>query len=88
MLLEQEALTQKQFQRVFAWSRIRGLPCPPEQYSIQSSAMGYSTMYRFQRPGRVDIDLCFEGKKANPLERPNLKLNTVAQHYLGEAKID
>ncbi len=89
LLLKQGALTQAQFEQVFAWSRVRSLSCVPSKGYLASGAMGDNEPCRSTcLPGRIDLDLCFERKRANDPEVPNLKLNTVAKHYLGEEKFD
>ena len=88
LLQGQGLLTQEQFGQVFAWSRLRGFPCVPKKGFLGSSAMGDNEPCRAHMPGRVDLDLCFERKRANDPEVPDLKLNTVAKHYLGEQKFD
>ena len=88
LLHERGALTEAQFQQTFAWSRLRGLTCVPGGYGIQSRAYGDNRMHRVQTPGRLDLDMWFERKKANPPELQNLRLNTVAEHYLGDTKLD
>ena len=87
LLQQQGALTSERFGRIFAWSRMCGLPCIPGQKQLGSGAFGDNSRFRAIAPGRVDLDLWFE-RRDNAADLPNLKLNTVAEHYLGETKFD
>ena len=88
LLREQGALSQAQYEAAFAWSRLARVPCIPALCAIGSSAMGDNKVMRAVTPGRIDLDLWFDRKRANQPGLENLKLNTVAQFYLQETKHD
>jgi DNA polymerase elongation subunit (family B) len=73
---------------IFRLSRVRMLHSPSVDVSIASSAMGDNPLHHPRMPGRFEVDLWFHLKRQNNQGLPNLKLNTVAVHYLGETKHD
>ena len=50
--------------------------------------MGDNPMCFPRTPGRIGIDLWFYLKRENAPDLPNLKLDTVAAHFLGETKVN
>jgi DNA polymerase elongation subunit (family B) len=73
---------------IFRTSRVRGAACAPKAQDIHSSAMGENPLCFPRTPGRVGLDLLFWLKRQNSPDLPNLKLNTVAEKYLGDTKVD
>ena len=71
-----------------ALSRVRYLSCPVAETKISSASMGDNTLSFPRLPGRINLDLWFHLKRADPPDLPNLKLNTVAKHYLKDSKHD
>ena len=59
------------------------MPCAPE-----CKKTAQLDITRCDLPGRIDIDLLEELRRANDPKLPNLKLDTVARTYLGWTKID
>ncbi len=59
------------------------LPCAPVRKKTAQL-----DITRCDLPGRIDIDLLEELRRANGPKLPNLKLDTVARKYLGRTKID
>ena len=87
LLLECGALTKEQHAAAFSWGRARRGSTPPEE-SKTSAAFGDVALCHPRMPGRVDLDLCHHLRKENSSSLPNLKLETVARHFLGEGKHD
>jgi DNA polymerase elongation subunit (family B) len=73
---------------IFRISRVRCKSTPAEDSMVASSAMGDNPLHLARMPGRFEVDLWFHLKRANSTDLPNLKLNTVAEHYLKESKHD
>jgi len=72
----------------FRFSRILSETCVPEDRVFESSAHGSNPLCRPRMPGRIGVDLYYYLKCENSPELANLKLNTVSEHYLGDAKVD
>ena len=70
------------------WSRVANMPCKPQEQQLGSSAMGDNPLCYPRTPGRLGIDLWFYLKRQNSPDLPNLKLNTVSEHYLKDRKDD
>lgn len=73
---------------IFRISRVRCKSTPAQDSMVTSSAMGDNPLHLARMPGRFEVDLWFHLKRANVTELPNLKLNTVAEHYLKDTKHD
>jgi DNA polymerase elongation subunit (family B) len=73
---------------IFRISRVRCKSTPAEDSMVASSAMGDNPLHLARMPGRFEVDLWFHLKRANNTDLPNLKLNTVAEHYLKDSKHD
>ena len=82
------ALTTRQLGLAQAYSRAGATPSPPTEQKLQSAAYGDNVLVTPRMPGRLNLDLWLERKRANRPELPNLKLNTLAKFYLGDAKHD
>lgn len=70
------------------FSRVARKSCQPEEQQLASSAMGDNPLCYPRTPGRLGLDLWLYLKRENSPQLPNLKLNTVASHYLGDTKVD
>lgn len=81
-------LGEDQVSEIFCISRVRTKATPPEDNPVASSALGDNPLHIARMPGRFEVDLWFHLKRANSTDLPNLKLNTVAEFYLKEAKHD
>ena len=91
LLLHEERsgdLTRSEHEAITRLSRATRQVCALEEHKVGSAAMGDNPLCYPRTPGRVGIDLWFYLKRENAPELPNLKLDTVAAHYLGEAKIN
>lgn len=75
-------------EEIFRLSRVRTLSTPSVEAAIASSAMGDNPLHHPRMPGRFEVDLWFYLKRQNNPGLPNLKLDTVSAHYLGERKHD
>jgi DNA polymerase delta subunit 1 len=71
-------------------SRALTIACPTAKVSISTAALGDNPVCKPRVLGSFEVDLWFYLKRENyNVEAlPDLKLNTVAQHFLGEAKHD
>lgn len=84
----ERALTLGDRARCFRLSRRSEEETPPQDQELNSGAAGENTMCLPRMPGRVNLDLWLYLKRDNPADLPDLKLNTVSQHYLGNQKHD
>ena len=69
-------------------SRVTQRACVLEAQLLGSAAMGYNPMCFHRTPGRIGIDLWSYLKRENAPDLPNLKLDTVAAHYLGATHVN
>lgn len=81
-------LTAADAAEIFRMSRVKDKVTAPQDSTVASSAMGDNPLHFARMPGRFEVDLWFHLKRANSTDLPNLKLNTVAEHYLKDAKHD
>jgi len=81
-------LSEEAAAEVFCISRVRRKSTPAENSMVASSALGDNPLHLARMPGRFEVDLWFHLKRANNTDLPNLKLNTVAEHYLKDSKHD
>ena len=72
----------------FRFGRILSASCAPEEKVFESSAHGSNPLCHPRMPGRIDLDLYYYLKCENSPDLPNLKLNTVSMHYVGDSKVD
>lgn len=73
---------------LYRLGRVLAGRCEPAEQQLGSSAMGDNPLCFPRTPGRVGMDLWFYLKRENSPDLPNLKLNTVALHYLQDSKVD
>lgn len=69
-------------------SKLTEAMCEIRSSRVSSSAMGDNPLTLPRIPGAFEIDLWFYLKRENPPDLANLKLDTVARHFLGETKHD
>lgn len=81
-------LNPSEAEAMIRFSRVVRRACPPEEQQLGSAAIGDNPLCYPRTPGRVGVDLWFYLKRENSPDLPNLKLNTVAAHYLGDNKVD
>ena len=72
----------------YRFGRMLSGVCTPQEMRLSSSAMGDNPLCYPRTPGRFGVDLWLYLKLEDAPELPNLKLNTVALHYLKSSKID
>ena len=68
-------------------SRIISERCEIEVQTLSSAAMGDNKIKRFPRYGGYEIDLWLVLKNDPSVKLPNMKLDTVAQHFIGGNKL-
>lgn len=71
-----------------SFSRRVGELTQPSLEKLASSAVGDNVLCYPRMPGRVNLDLWLYLKRENLSDLDNLKLNTVARHFLGDEKHD
>jgi DNA polymerase delta subunit 1 len=81
-------LRQSEVSPALRFSRISALETPPTKKAISTAALGDNPQVVPRMPGRLNLDLWFDRKRSNASDLPNLKLNTLSKHYLGEEKHD
>jgi DNA polymerase elongation subunit (family B) len=87
-LVEKGEISKEDSALFYRFGRLLAASCPPQEQQLTSSAMGENPLCYPRTPGRVGVDLWLYLKLENVPELPNLKLNTVAQYYLKDAKIE
>lgn len=70
----------------FVWGRLKGVKTRLEKKKIESKAIAYREYAETPSPGIVFLDEQIVCERDVTLRLHNYKLETVAQHYLGEGK--
>ena len=63
-------------------SKFLDYPSKIDERHLESSGLGKNDVYYLDLPGIINIDLLPYFKKQNSVELPDLKLDTIAKHYL------
>lgn len=88
LLVDTGRLTAEEAAASYTLGRLRSEVCIPQDKVFESSALGSNPLCYPRTPGRIGIDLWYYLKGEDPTGLPNLKLDTVAAHYLKDTKVD